>query len=244
MNDTVTVEKNSPNPKLSDKHLSIMSQMQLLNSWEGQRLDDRVFLSIQSCPASGNISDSSVLDATQIYVCKPGWGSIEWWSRVENTESVKVVDAMGWQNETSGNTDWLASARFGYIPYSLVPSVVPVDISARLDELRSIQDGWLDGDGIAPSSKGLDWLQENATQHLGYSHIPYIYPTPEGGVQIEWDIGPFRPSLEIDLETRVGEWHCLDLKKDESFERELQLDCLLHWQWIVNELHQLQIQAT
>ncbi|MCY3711640.1 MAG: hypothetical protein OXG26_22355 [Caldilineaceae bacterium] len=120
----------------------------------------------------------------------------------------------------------------------------PSDIPARLDELRALQDGWHDGYGSAPSSQGLDWLRQHAAHNLGDSPAPYIYPTPEGGVQFEWDIGSFRPSLEIDLETRVGEWHCLNIDEDEAHERELQLERPQDWQWLAERLLLLQGRAT
>jgi hypothetical protein len=34
----------------------------------------------------------------------------------------------------------------------------PNDIPFRLEQLKSLKDGWLDGRGIAPSPAGLDWL--------------------------------------------------------------------------------------
>lgn len=123
-------------------------------------------------------------------------------------------------------------------------SIDPLDIPARMDEFRALQDGWLDGCGSAPSPQGLAWLGQCAAQNLGGSPDPYIYPTPEGGVQFEWDIGSFRPSLEIDLETRVGEWHCLDLDADESYERELRLERPQDWQWLAKQLRLLQGRTT
>lgn len=49
----------------------------------------------------------------------------------------------------------------------------------RLNELERLQDGWLDGDGIAPTDDAL---------HGAYTLLitARIFPTPEGGVQIEW----------------------------------------------------------
>ena len=104
------------------------------------------------------------------------------------------------------------------------------DISARLQELRALRDGWLDGDGIAPSEDGLDWLAVNLGRFYPDSGpSPYIYPLPDGGVQIEWAISPEEPSLKIDFKTRIAEWHalgsasdepeCVDLNNEESWKR-------------------------
>ena len=55
--------------------------------------------------------------------------------------------------------------------------------SSRLNELRTLEDGWLDGKGVAPSSTGLDWLEQRFVSN--YSEelpSPFLYPTAEGGV--------------------------------------------------------------
>ena len=36
----------------------------------------------------------------------------------------------------------------------------PLDVPARLDEFRDMQDGWLDGEGVAPTQAGIDWLSD------------------------------------------------------------------------------------
>lgn len=110
-----------------------------------------------------------------------------------------------------------------------------MSITSRLDDLRRLHDGWLDGRGYAPSHEGLVWLRQ-AAHVLRDSPVPYIYPTPEGGVQLEWDIGQFRPSLTINLDTKIGEWHCLDLDAGESHEKVLNLNSIQGWRQIVDQL--------
>ncbi|AHF00180.1 hypothetical protein [Thioalkalivibrio paradoxus] len=47
--------------------------------------------------------------------------------------------------------------------------------------------------------------------------MPWIYPTAEGGVQLEWRSGDREITLDIDLDRQIGEWHGLDLSTgDES----------------------------
>ena len=41
--------------------------------------------------------------------------------------------------------------------------------------------------------------------------LPRIYPTPEGGVQMEWTLGRIDISLEIDLGDHTGYWHWFDI---------------------------------
>ena len=101
----------------------------------------------------------------------------------------------------------------------------PLDIDARLDELRSLQDGWLEGKGVAPSSTGLEWF--SSAFNLGYLDdlpLPYLYPTVEGNIQAEWSLKPHEISLEVDLESHAAEWHGLHLISDAETVRELDLD--------------------
>lgn len=90
-------------------------------------------------------------------------------------------------------------------------------VAARLDDLRGIENGWLDGCGLAPSAEGLDWLAqcfgrlaqcyESRVKHA----LPptYLYPTAEGGVQAEWSFGPYEITLKIDLSCQSGQWHAV-----------------------------------
>ena len=122
-----------------------------------------------------------------------------------------------------------------------------LDIGRQLEALKSLEDGWADGIqiaedwgkgyGIAPSAKGVDWLGGRfAARYADDLPLPYVYPTPEGGVSLEWSVGPHRASLEIDLNTHQAEWHCLDLSTGDSNERDLQLDIPQSWEWLANEM--------
>ena len=62
----------------------------------------------------------------------------------------------------------------------------PLHVPARLDELRSMQDSWLEGEGKASPHSGLDWLSDAfQSQYPDDIPLPYTYPTFEGGVQCE-----------------------------------------------------------
>lgn len=87
----------------------------------------------------------------------------------------------------------------------------PNDVGARIEELRALKDGWLDGSGVAPSADGLTWLSQSfEMQYPEDLPLPFIYPTVERGVQTEWPLGNHEISLEINLDARTGEWHDLD----------------------------------
>jgi hypothetical protein len=105
-----------------------------------------------------------------------------------------------------------------------------ISIHPRLDELRALEDGWLEGHGVAPPASGLDWFAEAFER--GYDDdlpVPYLYPTESGGIQLEWGIPPFEASLEVDLGKRWGEWHCLNLKTDVDELLELDLSGATGW---------------
>lgn len=112
----------------------------------------------------------------------------------------------------------------------------PAPISRQIDRLASMDDGWLDGDGIAPSKAGLEGLHI-LLQSL--SPIPTLYPTPEGGVQAEWSIADREISLEIDLESLKAEWHDLNTSTTESRFKEVDLGKRADRDWIAQQLDSL-----
>ena len=117
-----------------------------------------------------------------------------------------------------------------------------LDVPARLDEFRSMQDGWHEGDGTAPPHSGLDWLSE-AFQRLYPADLPLPYTSPlfDGGVQCEWTIGQFYLEIEIDLDTRKGDWMRYDENSEISvFEDEeiLNLDDPSAWAWMAAKIRE------
>ena len=126
-----------------------------------------------------------------------------------------------------------------------------LDVPARLDELRDMQDGWADGMqivsdwgsgyGKAPSHDGLDWLaasfEHNYPDDLP---LPYTYPTPEGGIQMEWSIGAFEAEIEIDINDHVGDWFWFERTSEENEgQRLLNLDDSASWAWIAADIRKL-----
>ena len=121
-----------------------------------------------------------------------------------------------------------------------VAALHPLDVPARLDEFRNMQDGWHEGDGKAPPHSGLDWLSEAFRR--GYPAdlpLPYTSPLFDGGVQCEWTIAQFYMEIEIDLDARKGDWMRFDKNSDFSdFEDEkiLNLDNPSAWDWMVAKI--------
>lgn len=69
----------------------------------------------------------------------------------------------------------------------------------RLLELCLLEDGWLDGeDGIRMSAEASDsaWAICERIEKDGYPS-PALFPTVEGGIQIEWILGDFHDVRHI-----------------------------------------------
>lgn len=111
-----------------------------------------------------------------------------------------------------------------------------LNVPAQLDKLRDMQPGWLDGEGNAPSHSGLDWLSGVFSRHYPKNAtLPYVYPTPEGGVDMEWSIGKREISLGIDLVNHRGEWSRYNTDTDQSDEKTLDLDESADWKWVADQ---------
>ena len=105
-----------------------------------------------------------------------------------------------------------------------------LDISAQIYDLRQLKDGWLEGQGKAPSKEGLDWLSQAFDKHYsGDLPLPYLYPTEPGGVQAEWSLGQNEITLEIDLTEHSGYFHALHMEDDTEETRRLDLGSGTHW---------------
>ena len=113
----------------------------------------------------------------------------------------------------------------------------PLDVPTRLGELHSMQDGWLDDASKAPSMVGLDWLA-SSFEHLFPDDLPrpHTFPTPEGGIEMEWSLDPYSIILEIDLDTHKGSWLRFTRRTNGEDERELDLNDNDDWEWIVAEI--------
>lgn len=131
------------------------------------------------------------------------------------------------------------------------PAVDPLNIDLQIAGMRHLEDGWADGMqsaetwgrgyGKALSAEGLDWIAGQFDLH--YAQIlprPYLYPTPEGGIQAEWSIGPYEASIEIDILQHIGYWHCFDIENKTSTEHHFDLDQADSWHWIAHEVTRLE----
>ena len=109
--------------------------------------------------------------------------------------------------------------------------------TSRITELRALKDAWLDGEGLAPKPALLDWLSEDfANAYPDELPIPYLCPTAEGGVELEWSIAPWEITLEIEGEDYKSYWHEMDMKTHETTEKDLYLNINEDWQWMITRI--------
>ena len=112
-----------------------------------------------------------------------------------------------------------------------------LDILRQIAELRLVEDGWLEGEGKAPSDEGLDWLLGTISRHFpNDSPPPHLYPTETGDVQAEWSLESREITLEVNLDTHSGEWHVLDLRSGQVEERIVDCDSGDDWKWLVEQI--------
>jgi hypothetical protein len=101
----------------------------------------------------------------------------------------------------------------------------PKDISEQVLELKELNDGWLNGSGIAPSKAGLDWIEKWFSDHYPDTlELPYMFPTDVGGVQLEWNKETEEIHFEINLNENTGYLFCLNKAEDTYTEFDIDLN--------------------
>ena len=122
-----------------------------------------------------------------------------------------------------------------------VAELDPLDVAARIDELKLLTDGWLDGAGKALDSAALDWVQELFGTHFpNHLQLPFLYPTPDGGIQAEWSIGTTEITLEIDLKEQTGDWHQYDSESEDEIVESLHFKESDAIAWVVHRIEESQ----
>lgn len=126
-------------------------------------------------------------------------------------------------------------------PITHVEPLDVLDVPAQLDELRRLQDGWLEDGGKAPNHKGLDWLSE--TFGLYYPDdlpLPYVYPMTDGGITLEWSLDSRDVDIEVDIMAHKGEWYVYNTStEDGEGEKNLNLNKSDDWLWFIKQIRWL-----
>ena len=115
-------------------------------------------------------------------------------------------------------------------------------VSDRFEELKEVEDGWFDGEGIALDPDGLDWLGLQMATHYVPTDtpLPHLFPHVRGSVSAEWSFPQIECGLEIDLKAHKGSWFDVDIETEEGIEeRVLDIDSEAEWRWMTDRLASL-----
>ena len=69
--------------------------------------------------------------------------------------------------------------------------------------------------------------------------LPHVFPTPKGGIEMEWSRKSKSVILEIDLKKRVGECFLFDNESDDEDAHELALDDAAGWKQLIEIIRRL-----
>ncbi len=132
---------------------------------------------------------------------------------------------------------------FNLIGFESIKNITPLDtldVPARLEELKILKEGWLGGVGKAPNKDGYIWFEKVFTKYYPEElTLPYIYPTEDGSLSLEWTMNSNEMSLEIDIPSHKGYWHNINLKTNEEDEEIFNLDDPKGWEKLSSKINEL-----
>lgn len=74
----------------------------------------------------------------------------------------------------------------------------------RLDELAALKPGWLDGEGVPPGPGVIALAAAIAESSQVWAKGMRIYPTPEGGIELEWDDAGLDHTITVGPDLRLN----------------------------------------
>ena len=105
----------------------------------------------------------------------------------------------------------------------------------QLERLKTLEKGWLDGEGSTYSNEAIDALQDRLEDMLNARNKnPAIFPLADGGVSFEWNDERYDISLEVAADLQSAYWHNLN-KADGSF-TEADLKLPDDWEEVMHKL--------
>ncbi len=100
-----------------------------------------------------------------------------------------------------------------------IEPVLPADWSERLVELQKLESGWLEGAGEGINRRVLRKVESLLLELLDAgAQRPYIYPTENGGVQLEWSSEGGEVTAEVTREEEI-EIYGFSKASDEELDR-------------------------
>lgn len=113
----------------------------------------------------------------------------------------------------------------------------PLDVPSRLEEFSNLEAGWFNGEGVGMKKEDLTWFAEIFENNYNpVLPLPYLYPTPLGGIQAEWSFESHDISLTIDLAHKSGFYQSLDHNTDNPIEHTLNLVSDADWKLLNKNL--------
>lgn len=90
-------------------------------------------------------------------------------------------------------------------------------VSARLDDIAALQEGWLDGDGLAVSGVAMTVLRNLLDGAVDWFSSAGIFPTIEGGICIEANVDNVEYSFELGPDGSVSGYSCSSSGEERDF---------------------------
>lgn len=111
-----------------------------------------------------------------------------------------------------------------------IVALEPLDVVSRLEEISELREGWYNGIGKGFSFKDLSSFESHFDEEFDTSlPLPYIYPTVDGKLQLEWNTPTDIISLEISLQNLKSEYFHHHKQTDTIVENELDLSSSASW---------------
>lgn len=112
---------------------------------------------------------------------------------------------------------------------------------ANLLRVRSLQDGWLDGEGKAPTVELLDWFEGwflSLWEKHNLGECPDVFPEFKGGLVLEWFYPQFQPSLSIEPNHQSASFHFIDSSSPDGYcEVDIDLTDPADMEWVTKLRH-------
>ncbi|MEY2510128.1 MAG: hypothetical protein QOE26_891 [Verrucomicrobiota bacterium] len=103
-------------------------------------------------------------------------------------------------------------------------------LSAQIEKLLTLEDGWYEGGGKALEKEQLGWVADALVSTFPDDlAFPHVAATPDGGLFLEWVAGSWRLSAEFSLADHVGEMHALNTATGESAESDINIESEDDW---------------
>jgi len=103
--------------------------------------------------------------------------------------------------------------------FEQVDALAHYKLTAGVEALTSLKDGWLEGHGVAPNSEHLNWLSNEMAKVFPDSlEYPAVVPTEDGNVVFEWIRPQARIELEVNFAGQKLELYSTNLKKNDFVE--------------------------